>query len=99
MKTIIFVETKADKMKNIAIQVVNKKDYSMVVSMLQKLADRKIIKVKQTEEDLREFPGPLMDDEELLSAIEKAELTEALSSEAAKLIFEQILAKAEAANH
>ena len=89
MKTTIFVETKAVKMKNIAIQVVNKKDYRMVVSMLQKLAGREIIKVKQTEEDLREFPGPLMDDEELLIAIEEAELTEALSGEAAKFIFEQ----------
>ena len=85
-------------MKNIAIQVVNKKDYRMVVSMLQKLADREIIKVKQTEVDLREFPGPLMNDDELMVAIEKAELTEALSGEAAKLIFEQILAKAESAN-
>ena len=84
-------------MKSLAIKVVNQKDYRMVMSVLQRLADKKIIKVKQTEEDLLAFPGPLMDDVELKAAFEKAELSEAMSGETAKLIFEQVLAEAEAA--
>ncbi len=77
-------------MGNISVQVINEKDFRMVLSMLKALEDNKIIRMTADEDDFLSLPGAPVSDEQLLDYLEKAEAEEDISEAEAKAIFDSM---------
>jgi hypothetical protein len=84
-------------MGSISLQVINEKDYDMVLAVLKPLIDNKIIRILEEDDDVDSIalPGKPMTDEELLAEINKAEDSPIVSGEEAKLFFDKLIEEPE----
>jgi hypothetical protein len=76
-------------MGSFSVEVINEKDYQMVLAVLKALADNKIIRVEETDnfEDCIALPGPPLTSEQWEKYIENAEKGPFFNEEEMKGIF------------
>jgi hypothetical protein len=78
-------------MGSISLQVINEKDYDMVLAVLKAFADNKIIRM-ETDENCLGLPGPPLTDEQWVEYIKTAEAEPDISMEEMKVIFKYLKA-------
>ncbi len=79
-------------MGNISVQVIDEKDYQMMMSVLKEFADKNIIRIleEENDEDSIALPGPPLTDEQWVKYIEKAEAEPSLSEAEMRTIFKYL---------
>ncbi len=76
-------------MGNISLQVLNEKDYQMVMSVLKAFADNNIIRL-ETDRNSLGVPGPPLTDEQWIEYVKSAEAEPDISMEEMKVIIKYL---------
>ncbi len=79
-------------MGNISVQVLDEKDYEMVMAVLKPLIEDNTIRIlaEEEDEDSIALPGPPLTEAQWVEHIRKAEASGIVSGEEAKAFFEEI---------
>ncbi|MCU0347661.1 MAG: hypothetical protein MUC59_12040 [Saprospiraceae bacterium] len=82
-------------MGNISVQVIDEKNYQMVLSVLKVFADNNIIRILQDEDEASiALPGAPLTDEAWLQYFEKAESEPVITGEEMKAFFKYLKVRA-----